>query len=248
MTKADIKAFFATPKGKLAGAIGALVLCWAIILPTMFGDFFVSTDDPQQLRVLENEIKRQRSLYEKQLEQKKQLDALRSQYQSMLANAWAIERDGMVEIGLRQKISDAASKLEFKLQSLGAVRINRINNDLSSGEIDINGSESLDVVMNFIYEISKVRPAVSWRRLDLRPDMRFRHTNTKSSTSLLNLAQQNLGQNLTRININGTLRVVITEHAVVQNKTAAKSAAAGKSAHKKVPQAPAKNAMRNGGQ
>ena len=236
MTKAEIKAFFATPKGKLTGAVGALLLCWAIILPTMFGDFFTSSDDPRQLRALENEIKKQRVLYEKQLEQKKQLDDLRSQYRAMLANAWVTERDGMVEIGLRQKVSDAAAKLEFKLHSLGAVRINRVNNDLSHGEIDVNGAETLDVVMKFISEISKLRPAVSWRRLDLRPDMRFRHMNSRSNTaSLLNMAQQNLMPTSTRVSINGTLRVVITEQPVVQSKIAGKDAvkgAAGKTADK----------------
>lgn len=233
MTKAEIKAFFATPKGKLAGALGALVLCWAIVLPTMFGDFFTSSDDPQRIRSLENDIKRQRSIYEKQLVQKKQLDDLRARYREILTNAWITEQHGMVEIGMRQMVSDAAAKLEFRLHSIGAVRVNRINNELSSAEIDIRGAESLEIVMKFISEISKLRPALSWRRLDLRPDMRFRHGRTSTSSSLLNLAQQNMNQESTRVSINGTLRVILTERRLAGTAAANKKTASGAAGNKK---------------
>ena len=89
-----------------------------------------------------------------------------------LESYWREERDGVVETELRNKIQQAASEIELKLNSLGSVRTTRINNELYYAEIDLSTSGTLETLVRFLGRIQEIRPALSWRRLDLRPEMR----------------------------------------------------------------------------
>ena len=97
---------------------------------------------------------------------------LKERYRKQLESYWCEERDGVVETELRNKIQQAASEIELKLNSLGSVRTTRINNELYYAEIDLSTSGTLETLVRFLGRIQEIRPALSWRRLDLRPEMR----------------------------------------------------------------------------
>lgn len=206
MTTTAIKAFLATPKGKLIAACSALALCWLILLPILFGDFFRSGGAAAGARG-ELELKKARNACAAAEAQKREADALRAQYRRMIDGAWREERDGMIEVGMRRMVGDAADSVEnFKLQNLGSVRNSRINHELYCGEVDVTASDTLDKIVAFLAAIQKLSPELNWRRLELRPDyraqwMRSRQTNT------VNLAKLPEPQ-ATQIYLSGSLRML----------------------------------------
>ena len=88
---------------------------------------------------------------------------------------------------LRKKIEGAARKAGLDLTSIGAIRRSRINNDLSFLELDVNATSTLELLTAFWVELADVTPQLSWKRVDLRPE---------------------LSQNSDRIFFNGTLRLI----------------------------------------
>ena len=82
------------------------------------------------------------------------------------------------------------------LNSLGSVKIIKINNDLSFAEIDLQATTSIEVIAAFLSQVKTIKPELSWKRFDVRMNMRFQRN-----------AQQTDNQNLT---LNGTLRVIVS--------------------------------------
>ena len=117
MTAAEIKTFLATPKGRLVAACSALVLCWIILLPILFGDFFASGGASGVRGELE--LKKARNAFAAAQVQKSEADALRDRYRRLIDGAWREERDGMIEVGMRRLVAEAADSVEnFKLQNI----------------------------------------------------------------------------------------------------------------------------------
>ena len=204
MTTTEIKAFLATPKGKLIAACSALVLCWIILLPILFGDFFKTGASGARGEL---ELKKARNACAAAEAQKREADALRARYRRMIDGAWREERDGMIEVGMRRLVGDAADSVEnFKLQNLGSVRNSRINHELYCGEVDVTASDTLDKIVAFLAAIQKVSPELNWRRLELRPDYRAQWMRSRQNNTV-NLAQLPEPQ-ATQIYLSGSLRML----------------------------------------
>lgn len=125
-----------------------------------------------------------------------------------LENVWkqrkttffATLRDGDPEFELRRKIEPAATAAQFNLTQLGTVRLNTINANLSFAEIDVAGSGEIGPVADFLRRIAEVKPALSWKKLDLRPGRARRGPGGAPGMSSLSEDTLQLG---------GTIRVIV---------------------------------------
>lgn len=170
--KTSFREFVKTGKGKLTVALCALALSWIFLLWNFSGSFGDLMPGEERIDSLEREIKQLKQQNATLLARRKAADELKARYQKQLEGYWREERDGVVDTELRNKIQQAAGEVELKLNSLGSVRTTRINSDLYYAEIDLSTSGSLETLVRFLGRIQEIRPVLSWRRLDLRPEMR----------------------------------------------------------------------------
>lgn len=170
--RTSFRDFVKTGKGKLIVALCALGLSWIFLLWNFSGSFGELLPGEERIDALEREIKQLKQQNATLLARRKAADELKERYRKQLESYWREERDGVVETELRNKIQQAASEIELKLNSLGSVRTTRINNELYYAEIDLSTSGTLETLVRFLGRIQEIRPALSWRRLDLRPEMR----------------------------------------------------------------------------
>lgn len=208
--KEQIRAFVATPKGKLIVACAGLVLCWTVLLVYFFGDTITAFGDPRSLEKAKRELARQKSEYDKVKVQYDELQAQKKRYRAISDAAWEESREDQVKTKLHNNVTAAASKLEFKLSRIGSVTIGRLNNELYYADIDIAADGTLDEIINLISAMEDIRPAPSWKQLTLRPDNRPR-PRANAGMDSLNLAAQNLTIERTRVMMSGTLRVICTD-------------------------------------
>lgn len=195
---AKFKAFLKTGRGKLILSLGGLVLVWIVLLWQFAGSFAGLLPGTAQIDRTEREVKDLRRQNAALLARVKEADSLKARYRKQLEGYWSEERDGVADTELRNKIQQAAREAELTLNSLGSVRTTRINNELYYAEIDLSTTGSLEAITAFLARIQKIRPALSWRRLDMRLEpMRGRPDSTGSGVTT--------AQNL---NFNGAIRVI----------------------------------------
>ena len=211
MTREQVKAFLATPKGKLIAVCSLLGLCWIFLFFYFFGDTLSALGDPQSVDKAEKELKRLRAQNTSVAERYDEFMAQRKRYNAIITDAWLESRDGQVETALRQKITDAVTAIEFKLSSLGSVNTGRINNDLYYADIDVSAEGAMDEIFKLISALEGIRPAPVWKRLNLRPDNRPQPQTRSVST--LNLANMGVTVEYSRLSMNGTLRIICADEA-----------------------------------
>lgn len=216
MNREQIKAFIATPKGKLIAVCSLLALSWVFLLFYFFGDTIAAIGDPQSLDSARRELKRVRAQCAETTEKFEEWEGQKKRYRAIVSGAWRESRDGQVETALRQKVTDAVSAMNFKLSSLGSVSTGRINNDLYYADIDISAEGALDEIVKLISALESIEPAPRWKRLNLRPDNRPRPRSANSG--VLNLAQQDAAVVYTRIAMNATLRVICADEPAAPAK------------------------------
>ena len=211
MTREQVKAFLATPKGKLIAVCSLLGLCWIFLFFYFFGDTLSALGDPQSVDKAEKELKRLRAQNTSVAERYDEFMAQRKRYNAIITDAWLESRDGQVETALRQKITDAVTAIEFKLSSLGSVNTGRINNELYYADIDVSAEGAMDEIFKLISALEGIRPAPVWKRLNLRPDNRPQPQTRSVST--LNLANMGVTVEYSRLSMNGTLRIICADEA-----------------------------------
>lgn len=220
----DIKKFLSTPKGQLIGAVSALILVWLILLFYFGGEFVSNLPSADSLSDSKRELKKQERLLEKAKADEKEYLKLREKYNAKIRGAWRESEHGQVETRLRRIVSDTATRLELRPQSLGTVRTNRINEDFFFAEIDITMGATYEEVVKFIAAIAECQPKLSWRRLDLRPDFRRRNMFAGNTNLAAARAQAVQDQNAVNVMFNGVIRVIGYDgpiNAAYLNKTAA---------------------------
>ena len=193
-----------TRKGQLIAVCILLVLSQVFLFFTLGKSFLKNIPNAEKIAKAEKELARQKKEYEKYAAEKREMAKVKQQYRNLAAASWITSHDGGVETTLRRRIGDIAAAQQFRLNSIGAVRTGRVNTEFYYAEIDINGSGDIADVINLLAALRKIEPTLSWRRLDLRPDYRFRR-NTGVGAS--NLATR-LEIPPTRLNFNGALRVL----------------------------------------
>lgn len=191
----NLKAFLKTPKGKLAAALLLLACSWIFLFFHFMGPVGSLIPTAEEINEKSNELKRlKKENASLKLREKEQKD-LEKRYEKLLSECWQ-PKDGLIEMDLRSRVQTAAQQAQFNLNSLGSVKMVKINNDLSFAEIDLQGVASIEIIANFLTTIQKIRPALSWKRFDLRMNMRFRRPNEQQTNTVQEL------------NLNGTLRVI----------------------------------------
>lgn len=200
----DLKEFSSTRKGQLIICCAVLAVVWSLLLIKYAGSFISSVPDQKELDKAANENRIAQREFETAKTGQDAMRAVKQQYRQMAAGAWIVSHDGSVETGLRRRVATVAQAQDFKLTNIGSVRVTRVNHDFSYAEIDIAGNGDMDDVVRLLAGISKIQPVLIWRRLDLRPDNRFRRNTGAGSANLA--AQVNLIPE-TRLSFNGTLRV-----------------------------------------
>ena len=209
--KRRIAEFLKTPQGKLGAAVGALVLVWLIILLAHLDNFDTLFPDESRIADAKRELIRAKKTYDKAISDRNAAEKLLKDYNQVIEGAWKEEKHGMVDTEFRRLISQAARSVELTLDSLGAVKTSRINADFYYVELDVSVRTGYEELIKFIQAVDKVRPRVSWRRFDIRPDRRPPHlggANNQGSITARVLSEDNASKITTRVSFNGTLRMI----------------------------------------
>lgn len=216
ISKEQIRAFIATPKGKLAVAGACLILCWVFLLLYFFGSYITAFGDPKSLEKAQKELDKQKGEYDKALGPYKELEEQKKHYRAICDSAWKNLRENEVKNKLHNSVSAAAAGLEFKLSRIGSVSTGKLNNELYYADVDIVAEGKLDEIVNLIMAMEDIRPAPVWKQLVIRPDNRPRPQT--SSIDSLNLANQAMTLERTRVVMSGTLRVIYMEESSGSDK------------------------------
>ena len=201
----NLKAFSSGKKGQLIICCAILGAVWLFLLIRFGASYFSDIPDAKKISAAKMELEKVRTEYEKAEAESKEASRVRRRYRELAASAWITSLDGVVETVLRRKIGDTADALKFKLNTIGSVRVGRINPEFVYADIDISGTGELADVIRFLADLAKIEPKLAWRRLDLRPDNRVRPSAGAGSA---NLAARLNTAPTTRLNFSGTLRVL----------------------------------------
>ena len=187
------KAWLKTPKGKLTAALGILGISWNFLFFYFVGpmdSLFPGTNAIEAKKEELKKLQKENSSLKLKMKQQKEQE---QRYKQFVKSSWQT-KDGFIETDLRARVQEAAQKAGLNLNSLGSVKLVKINNDLSFAEIDLQAAADIETIAKFLTQIKEIRPELSWKRFDLRLNMRMRRND-----------QQTVNQNLT---FNGTLRLV----------------------------------------
>ena len=188
-----LKEHLKTPKGRLIAALCVLGVSWIFLLIYFMGSLNSLFPTRAAIDAKNAEVQKLQKENSSLKQKMKQHTTLEQKAKAVVDSAWQ-EKDGMIEMDLRSRVQGAAQKAGFTLNSLGSVKLVKINNELSFAEIDVQGSAPIDKIAAFLTQIQEIRPVLSWKRFDLRMDMRPRRNDLQS-------AEQNLS-------FNGSLRLL----------------------------------------
>lgn len=178
------KQFFRTPYGKLTLALGFMVLSWLYLLLHFSSDMGTLFPSEESVKKLRSEVAKEKKEFDNLDAKKRSADALRKQYRTKLEDCWQEDLDGDVQMGLRQLIENAAKNKDLKLDSLGSTRTSKINNELCFAELDISMTGDLKQITTLLTAVKECKPAVFWKRADIRPGiMRRRQQNQPQQTN-----------------------------------------------------------------
>ena len=179
----------------------ALLFSATVLIFTLDVDLAGLIPNQEQLDNLRREEKKAIAAW-KQIEIKQQqLEDVEKRYQALMDSAWREDTNGSPDVEIPKLLNGIAKKHELELNGVSAVRRNRINNDLTSLEIDVNTAAPLAALTAFWQEIREQKPPFAWKRMDLRPET---------------------VQNSDRVFFSGTLRMLLRENSAKNGKGAAK--------------------------
>ena len=191
----SLKAKLQTPKGRLAAALSALLISWIFLFFYFVGPIGSVFPSEQMIEQAQDDLKKLQKENASLKEREKEMKALEKSYETLKDQSWK-ESDGLIETDFRNRIQSAAKAAALNLNSLGSVKLSKINNELYYAELDLQGSASIEVIAGFLSKVREIKPAVSWKRFDLRRTMGFMRMGGNNPSG----ADQ--------ISLNGTLRVI----------------------------------------
>ena len=83
---------------------------------------------------------------------------------------WDTARYGEPGLELPRLIKEAAKRADAEYQTVGTVRVSRIDDEYSSNNLDFMFLDEYGKILRFIEEVDKIAPRLFWRRLELRVD------------------------------------------------------------------------------
>ncbi len=211
--KKKLTELLSTPKRRLLAACGALGFTWIVLLLMFSGSLMDLVPGRSRIDAAKLELKKQQKLLDAALAEEKADKRLKQSYRAVIDAAWREKAHGGPETALRQRVSDAATKLGIKLSSLGTVRVSRINSEFYYAEIDVSMNGPYDEIIRFIAALNAGEPKLSWRRIDLRPDFRRQRvtaTKTAGSTTAKNNGTNSNASSTggARLMFSGAIRVI----------------------------------------
>ena len=96
------------------------------------------------------------------------LDAVRTVADSKFIDAWKKSVNGVPEVELRAMIEKTAKDMELRLNNISTVRKTTFNKDLALLELDVSVMTDLDTLTKFLLAVDKLKPALYWRRFEIR--------------------------------------------------------------------------------
>ena len=190
---------------KLIYALSALVVVWVVLIVVYSGSWLSLIPSEEKIAQAKLELKKQQSANEVALKASKNVDSINDAYMEMIKSAWKEKTNGVAETEFRTLINNAAQKCEVQLNSIGAVKITRINNEFYVAEVDITARITYANLVKFISKIEELSPKPYWKRIYIRPD--FQPANRNNQKSTVNLAAATI-ENETRVSFSGNLRVL----------------------------------------
>ncbi|MBR2364919.1 MAG: hypothetical protein IKA79_06945 [Lentisphaeria bacterium] len=205
MSMEKFKSFVKTPSGKLILICSTvLIVCWGFMLVQFSGGFSALFPSEEKIKNLKQDVRKLRAQVEENRKKTAKSDLQKKLYREKLITYWNEERDGLVDTVLRNTIQNAAKELELTLSALGSVRITRINHELYYAEVDnLSATAPYDVLIKFFAKLEESRPALHWRRLDLRPDNGFMRQRNNAAQSAFQITPATV-----RMRFHGAVRVI----------------------------------------
>lgn len=141
-----------------------------VLLEISFGLLSISLYGHEKIKKISNDI----SITQKQLKKAQEdLGVCLEKESSFIARQkefWIVERDGDVMQNFEGKITDVAQKLKIELTSVGTVQVNKLNENLSTGEVDIACSGTTQNIIHFTFILSSSTPKMFFQRANIRPE------------------------------------------------------------------------------
>ncbi len=200
--------YLQTTRSKILFCVGGLIFSGFWIMMNLDISFASLVPSERTLDTLRRQQKEERNKWNTMQQKLAELDRVEASYRELLENAWLEIRDGSADIEIPRRIREAAQLREVVLQNVNAVKRTRINNDLFVLEVDLRAIGTLPTLTAFWNDLAACKPAMNWRKIDLRADM----------------SQQGGGT----IYLNGTLRLIgrePTAEDLAAQKKAAEAAA-----------------------
>ncbi|MBR2425849.1 MAG: hypothetical protein IKB16_03815 [Lentisphaeria bacterium] len=208
--------FLRTPYGKLTLALGFMVLSWIYLLLHFSSDFGNLLPSEEAVKKIRSEVAKEKKEFENLDSKKRAADAVKKQYQAKLENCWREEVDGDVILGLRQLIENAAKNKDLKLDSLGSTRTSKISNGLCFAELDISMTADLKQITALLTAVEECKPAVYWKRVDIRPGIMRQRQQQTQTTQTVNAARRTNAPEVQQdtasaLRLWGTVRVICVQ-------------------------------------
>ena len=157
-----------TPKGRLTLAL-IIFGCSLLFMLSNFigsiGNLWPSRDRLAAVRDEIGKVKLEYADFEVKLAAQRELE---SRYNALALRSWNRNELGDPSIGLRALIEKSATGFGMRLNSVGAARTSALDSRFSTVEVDINGTESIELLASFIVDLHQNDTPIYWRRLDLR--------------------------------------------------------------------------------
>ena len=182
----------------------ALVFSATVLLFTFDVSFAGLIPSEAKLDDLRREEKKAIAAWRNIEAKQKEQFSVDERYQKLLDSAWVEARDGSPDVEIPKQINSIAKKYEIELSGVSAVRRNRINNELSALEMDVNTAAPLSALTGLWLDVRRQTPIRAWKRMDLRPET---------------------VQNSDRVFFSGTLRILFREVVADSGKSAGKGGA-----------------------
>ena len=148
MSKQNLRQWLKSPSHKLMVALGGLLLSWVYLFFYLSGSgtVFQRSNNLEQLKL---DCKKAEMEFQNLSSQLEQLKAVEAAYWQSARICWDKTVDGEVETVLRQLTEAAAQKAELQLNSLGTVRVSRINQELCYGELEMSANGPMEQLTGF---------------------------------------------------------------------------------------------------
>lgn len=190
MASEMMKKFRSSKKAQIAFCAGGLLFSFLYLYWQAGSNLGSLIPSQSRLDTIRGDLKKATVVADELMAKMNEVNTAEKLFNENMAGFWNPAVNGSPDVELRKKIEVASQSAGLKLNSIGTVRRSRINNDLTYLEIDMAGTETLEVLTLFFEEIYKIRPKLYWKRMDLR--------------------QEHL-QNSERLIFSGTLRLIALE-------------------------------------